>query len=87
MTIDQSDQWVALDQTRAIDPHYIELYENEQKLNPPVEPKLTKPRESSHLWWGKLPPNLPVGTHLLRVKTTDMHGRVFQGHRSFRVVQ
>ncbi len=87
MTIDGSSDWIPLEQKTVPDPHYVELFETEQGITPAIEPKLTKPKNSSHLWFGTLPADLAPGTHLLRVKTTDMHGRTFFGHRSFRVTE
>ncbi len=85
MAINDAADWVPLTKKVALDPSLVELFEYEQKLSPPIEPKMSQPKGSSHLWFGKLPPDLPPGTHLLRVRTTDMHGRTFHGHRSFRV--
>ena len=86
MSVDDSENWTRLEQKFAFDPHYVDLYQREKRVNPPIEPKLTKPKFSSHLWMGKLPAGIEPGTHLLRVKTTDMHGRTFFAHRSFRVM-
>ncbi|MEL6294029.1 MAG: calcineurin-like phosphoesterase family protein [Pseudomonadota bacterium] len=41
---------------------------------------------SHHLWRADLPETLPVGTHVLTVKTTDRHGRTFQRNMAFEVV-
>jgi hypothetical protein len=87
MAINDEGQWSTLEQAEEVDPHYTALVAAESKFNPPIEPKLKKPSTSSHLWKGTLPLNLPQGTHLLRVKTTDMHGRTFYGQRSFRVTE
>ena len=87
MMIDGGTQWVRLEKKVAVDPSLAELFEYEQKLSPPISPKMSQPKNSSHLWSGKLATDLPPGTHLLRVRTTDMHGRTFHGHRSFRVSQ
>ena len=85
MSLGDSEAWTKLERRIVADPHYVELYRREKQFNPPIEPKLTKPKTSSHLWMGKLPAGIEPGTHLLRVKTTDMHGRTFCAHRSFRV--
>lgn len=86
-SLDNDSQWKTLQQMERLDPHYVELVRREQDMTPPVEPKLTRPKISHHLWAGNLPGPLEPGTHLLRVRTTDMHGRAYFGHRSFRVVQ
>ncbi|MBK8976738.1 MAG: calcineurin-like phosphoesterase C-terminal domain-containing protein [Planctomycetes bacterium] len=50
-------------------------------------PWLTLPRPSpcTHLWVGTLPADLPVGTHRIEVRTTDMFGQVFRAERTLRV--
>ncbi|MDG1872994.1 MAG: calcineurin-like phosphoesterase family protein [Mariniblastus sp.] len=80
MSLDNSN-WVTLEKKMAIDPYYEEL----AKRDAAVEPKLAKPKTSHHLWYGKLPAGIVPGTHLIRVKTTDMHGRTYQAHRSVRI--
>ena len=81
MSIDNGE-WVELEKKLDKDPYFAEL----SKRDANVEPKLAKPKPSYHLWNGKLPKNILPGAHLLRVKTTDMHGRTFYAHRSFRVI-
>ena len=85
--VDDSTAWKSVQQVAAFDPNFVRMRKMEQELNPPVKPKLAKPALSTHLWKGQLKSGLKPGTHLLRVKTTDMHGRVFYGQRSFRVVE
>ncbi len=85
--VDDSNRWIPLVQKKVADPYYVELVEREKRFDPPIEPKLTRPKISSHLWHAKLPKQLDPGTHLLRVRTTDMHGRTYFGHRSFRVTK
>lgn len=81
MSVDDRGQWTELEQKLVEDPFYVEL----SKRDAGVEPKLTKPKPSYHLWHGKLPENISPGAHLLRIRTTDMHGRTYIAHRSFRV--
>ena len=83
--IDGSDNWKTIEQVSALDPNYVAMVKRESKMKPPIEPKLSRPVESSHLWQGLLPNDLRAGTHLFRARTTDMHGRVYYGQRSFRV--
>ena len=47
--------------------------------------KLPKPSASTHIWVAKLPENLPAGSHLIEVETTDMFGQQHVGRRVFRV--
>ncbi len=84
-TIDNSGHWQAIDQEQAFDPNYVRMRDAESKVTPLIQPALNRPAVCSHLWKGKTPTDLNPGTHLLRIRTTDMHGRVFYGQRSFRV--
>ena len=46
---------------------------------------LPKSKPSTHLWEALLPGNLAAGSHLLHVRTTDKHGRIYHGRRTLRV--
>jgi hypothetical protein len=81
MSIDNSDHWVKLEKTMAVDPYFVEL----SKRDKDVQPKLASPKISHHLWTTKLPAGITPGAHLIRVKTTDRHGRTYHAHRSIRV--
>ena len=83
--VDSSGDWQTIEQKEALDPNFVRMRKLESQVKPPIQPKLKSPKPSSHLWAGKLPADLKTGTHLLRVRTTDMHDRVFYGQRSFRV--
>ena len=41
--------------------------------------------KSLHIWQAKLPVNVPKGTHVIYVRTTDMFGQTFTGRRIIRV--
>ena len=41
--------------------------------------------KSLHIWQAKLPTNIPNGTHVIYVRTTDMFGQTFTGRRIIRV--
>jgi hypothetical protein len=43
------------------------------------------PTLSRHIWKGKLPGNLSVGTHRVTIKSTDMFGQISTDHRIFRI--
>lgn len=81
MAIDQEGEWVALEKKFVPDPYRVELAVRDQG----AKPKLGNASNSYHLWHGELPDGMTPGVHLLRIQTTDMHGRVFSAHRSFRV--
>ena len=79
--------WAECQQVAEPDPLFQSLWEAEQTQQLPPKPKLTKPTISSHLWAAELPLGLTSGTHLLRIRTEDMHGKSFTDERSFRVVE
>ena len=41
--------------------------------------------ESTHIWQLKLPANIPIGTHVINIRTTDMFDQTFTGKRIIRV--
>ena len=84
--IDDSNAWSELSRKEVTDPNFVRIQRWESQVKPPIQPKLSKPRVSTHLWGGKIAGSVGKGTHLLRVRTTDMHGRVYYSQRSFRVV-
>lgn len=79
--------WTECQQVAEPDPLFQSLWDAEQTQQPPPKLKLTKPTISSHLWAGELPVGLSPGTHLLRIRTEDMHGKQYTDERSFRVVE
>ena len=59
-----------MQQVTRIDPFVQEVYgRNEPTIKPWV-----KPTKSTHIWQAALPPALPAGTHLLRVRARDEYG-------------
>ena len=85
--------WRQMEKSAEEDPYFRRIYQAEQSilttfeaagLEPPFR-KLNSARPSEHLWKANLPPNLPSGTHLIYVRATDRHGRVFDGKRVLRV--
>jgi len=82
MSVDGGD-WTKLEKQLKVDPFYVKLAARDAK----TFPRLGKPNVCHHLWEGNLPANLKPGVHLVRVKTTDRHGRTYQSHRSLRVTE
>ena len=82
MSIDGGD-WAKLEKQMKVDPYYVGIVARDAG----TVPKLSKPVVCRHLWLGKLPTDLQPGAHLVRVKTTDRHGRTYQSHRSVRVTE
>ena len=44
-----------------------------------------KPSENTHMWTEKLPEDLKVGSHILKITTTDKFGKTFTAYRIFEV--
>ena len=80
MSVDGGD-WGSLDKQLKLDPFYVAIAERDAG----TLPKPAKPKPCHHLWHGKLPTELEPGAHLIRVRTTDRHGRTYHAHRSVRV--
>jgi hypothetical protein len=81
-------EWAPLQHTREVDPNYRALYDLETDIlsvRPGAWRELPKPGESPHLWKGRLPAEVPVGTHRLQVRTTDMFGKTFEASRVIRM--
>ena len=83
--IDKSGNWIQLERSITLDPLYKKIWSSEQKLVPKIEPALSKPVDSSHLWCAKLPADLKAGTHLIRARWTDYNGQVRQAFQVFRL--
>lgn len=91
--VGESGQWREMDRVLEEDPYFRQIYMAEKEILEQMEaagaPKpfrqLSTARPSTHLWKSSLPENLPVGTHLIHVRATDRHGRVYDGKRVLRV--
>lgn len=91
--VGKKGSWRTMTKTLEEDPYFRRVYKAEQAIlakfedanvAPPFR-KLNTARPSAHLWKAKLLQNLPVGTHLIHVRATDRHGRVYDGRRVLRV--
>ena len=90
LAIDQGSEWTTLEQKRVNDPFYQALVRREDERGDEIKQRLRLAREkdpSEHLWGGNLNVDLKPGVHLLRVRTTDMHGRTYTGQRTIRVTE
>jgi len=85
MAIDRDLDWVTLDQKIIPDPFYQAILAKEKTIKPAIKPSLIRPSDCSHLWHATIAQELQPGVHLIRVRTTDMHGRTFYSQRSIRV--
>ncbi len=85
MRVGETGDWIRLAPVRdRVDPAYAELKRLESEYRLPGR-TLPGSMPCPHLWGGHLPANLPRGTHVLYVRTTDMFGQTFLDKRLFRV--
>jgi hypothetical protein len=77
--------WTELERRSMPDPYFEAIKALEQSDNPPRGLRLPKAQNSTHIWAGTLPEGLPVGAHLLEVRSTDMFGKTHEGRRIVRV--
>jgi len=77
--------WKEMEQFEGQDPFFLEIKKLEASPKPPIGLKLPGAATTPHLWRAKLPANLPIGTHAISVKTTDMFGQSYVDRRIFRV--
>ena len=85
MRIGKNGQWKSMEKTSEVDPGLQKIWEAEQKVNPKIQPQLSKPRRSTHLWRGKLADALETGNYLIEIRTTEEDGDVFKGYHILRV--
>jgi hypothetical protein len=78
-------QWQTLVRDNRPDPFYAAIKASEETDDPPQGRKLPRMEDSTHVWVGKLPPDMTVGSHLIEVRTTDMYGQSYDGRRIIRV--
>jgi len=85
--IDDGD-WRPMHYIEAPDPDFLwQLYrwDTTNKLMPGRRP--SNAVNSTHLWRGNIPTNLPVGEHRIEVRATDMFGRTFTQHGTYRLAE
>ena len=80
-------KWYKMNYVETVDPsYYLKLVEWDvtDTLLPGRRPSM--PVSSTHLWSGRMLPNLPVGEHVIEVRATDRYGKTHFGKRSYRVL-
>ena len=80
--------WQPMVYTEAPDPDFVwQLYQwdTTAELMPGRRP--SNAVNSTHLWRGSIPTDLPVGDHRIEVRATDMFGRVFTEQSSYRLAE
>lgn len=87
MRIDGAGDWITMQRVEREDPYYARLKAAEKEPIPPRGPRLPAIIKSPHLWAANLPANVPPGSHLIHVRTTDMFGHTYTGQRVIRVLE
>ena len=85
MAVDRESDWVTLERKVTADPYYEAALAAEKKIKPEIVPSWIGTKPCSHLWHGTIDQKLQPGVHLIRIRTTDMHGRTFYSQRSIRI--
>lgn len=94
MRIGKNDEWISMQQVDTIDPQVLRMHLLSPVLDTEIDGqtledvfgyKMDYPSISNHIWQGKLPEGLEIGTHTVTVRTTDMFNQSWTGHRIFRV--
>ncbi|MDP7277931.1 MAG: calcineurin-like phosphoesterase family protein [Planctomycetaceae bacterium] len=85
MRVGKTGRWITMDRKVINDPAYEKILAAEQAAKDKSWRDLPKPKKCPHLWHTTLPEKLEVGVHGLHIRTTDMHGRIYHGHRVIRI--
>ena len=72
--------WVPMVRVEREDAYFADLKKREAK-RVHVDRKLPEITKSEHLWVALLPAGPPIGSHLIRIRTTDMFGQFFEDNR------
>lgn len=81
-------EWRAMTHVEIPDPAFVALlyrWDLTDELFPGRRP--SNPVNSTHLWRGGIPTNLPVGEHRIEVRATDMFGRTFTQQSTYRLAE
>jgi hypothetical protein len=86
------EQWTTLEHTREIEPAQKAVYEREAAIlakTPDAFRQQPRPKPSTHLWKGNLPTQteLKPGIHLIRVRATDVNGKLHKSQRVLRILE
>ncbi|MCG3136400.1 MAG: hypothetical protein HJJLKODD_00233 [Phycisphaerae bacterium] len=86
MQVGRGATWSPMTQITRIDPYFQAVYDRELAKPTREDGKLPKPRETAHLWQGRFPEGLAVGSYLLTIRTRDLFGQVYEGHHILKVL-
>jgi hypothetical protein len=94
MKFDSEEEWKNLIPVITIDPEVLRMHNLSPYLDEKVKGlgleeifgwKMDYPSKSRHMWRGTLPGNLPAGTRMVTIRTTDMFDQTYQAHKIFRI--
>jgi len=77
--------WIAMQRKVINDPEFAALSAAGKADKEKTWRDLPAPKASPHLWHATLPKKVKAGTHILEVRTVDMHGRTYRGRRVLRI--
>ena len=81
MRLGESGKWILMENVIRQDPYFIQVRKWETANNVRRVSWSENPSESSHIWRGDLPENVPKGTHFIYVKAQDLFGQTHTGRR------
>lgn len=96
--IGKEGKWQLMKKVWEKDPAVVRIYKAEKAIQDKIKKADANPERtfylstrghmSSHLWKAMIPTkSLPIGTHLIEVRTTDMHGQKHKAGRVIRVLE
>lgn len=81
-------EWKKMNFADEGDPHYESTFYKWDVSEQAVKGRRpSKSMKSTHLWSAKIPTNLGVGTHKVKVKATDMYGKVHYGSTEYKITE
>lgn len=85
MRLGESGKWRPMENIVRQDPYFVQVRQWETANNVKRFSWSENPSESSHIWRGGLPENVPKGAHFIYVKAKDMFGQIHTGRRLIRI--
>ena len=85
MRLGKEGPWTVMQRKVINDPEFAALSAAGKADKEKTWRDLPAPKASPHLWHATLPKKVKAGTHILEVRTVDMHGRTYRGRRVLRI--
>ncbi len=77
--------WIRMEHTVAIDPQLQQVFDLEATIKELPWRKMSKPKNSTHLWKATLPKGLSAGSQLIEIRSKNLFGKTVSGRRIIRV--